>query len=1181
MAAPATFFASAAGSSASASASVSTLFETGAASSSSSDSSCNGGRFAPDVHIITDATSSMGTFLTSLKVSVVQIASLLRVLSPETRLGMRAYRDMCDRVITENIPMRSVADKGNYAALLQFAEQVVPSGGGDTPEAAKRGLYESLINQDVGKGTIVLLYADAPPHHGCNGGNTKDSNGELEKAWFVGHANGNANANGKKGSVRMWDWVHLAKAYQAVGARVFCFIGCMDACTHNFYTILSTITGGQCFRFANNPPSSATITEATMHTLMTILGCGGGDGNLASGPPGVQALGYPSVVQSLLGYRGSALSTENDSAGFLRAYPTHRATVQSKVPLISVGKIDLKELPRRFKTDAAFRDVVFEVLSLLLTDEHVMSLTTNAVFGTLWRSVCCWREDPRRDALTDVMGKVVVSPRLETADREKLGVWLANSYDQSEEIAELLTQVATERGAYPALMLSLPAQTESTPSMSASASSAASSVAAAEPMVVDESDTVVVVAGFSTAKELLEIARACDAKTMARITSLLTHLTLVSPLEESVNHNNNNSSTKTAPTTSAMARLPLALSDRDLFELLPHLMCPGTRFSLRPAIIIAALAYLADIKLLKVQAARFLQASKGKWFDKEQQENFSYGFVRLMNRLPEGLALTVEEAKLFVDLKLVAGFASNMQSSFTAVTGYKPCHTDARIPDYRITCVRCKMDRSFTLMVREKTGILRRLWSKEEEEVICTTCYHQAHPSRQPYIATVEDQRQVAEDGQKDLHGSHLTECRACHTLYAVVRTHALNVTPKCHACRFDKGVGSRITCIACRNTFADPAALFADQAATFHCGACSSAKKPVLKDYTATFQDLAATVTDLTMQRDLGVSWKTTDANKRHLVLLGQVHKLLTLAELLEVLPNVPCADLCSSASSSSSTSASAAAAATPVDTLVLDGGNCATLEPTSSSAASSTTPLWTYVGKPMLNTREIVDEINARIRSGEGQVETCYLCCQDLPCSAMSPSCGSCSTRSCTKCLAAWYGSLKPGELVLPAHLTCPFCKAAPKPFLLAKFNQEACSIRKAVTGPSGTNKLHMDFYHAWCVTCYRVKPLVERRCTDGEVPRVTAFDCTDCREERVTRAARTMQETEAAAMLDPTLMGKPCPTCKAQTSKAGGCSHMECPSPCNTHWCYQCGDAFDAAIIYKHMNQEHGNIGYEWTE
>ena len=62
----------------------------------------------------------------------------------------------------------------------------------------------------------------------------------------------------------------------------------------------------------------------------------------------------------------------------------------------------------------------------------------------------------------------------------------------------------------------------------------------------------------------------------------------------------------------AFRYLPLSLDDGTLFRLLPHLMCPGTMVTLRPAVIVAAIALVTGSAPLAPRARSFLASVKGK-----------------------------------------------------------------------------------------------------------------------------------------------------------------------------------------------------------------------------------------------------------------------------------------------------------------------------------------------------------------------------------------------------------------------------------------------------------------------------------------------------------------------------------------------------------------------------------------
>ena len=66
------------------------------------------------------------------------------------------------------------------------------------------------------------------------------------------------------------------------------------------------------------------------------------------------------------------------------------------------------------------------------------------------------------------------------------------------------------------------------------------------------------------------------------------------------------------PPEAAYRHLPLALDDGTLFRLLPHLMCPGTMVTLRPAVIMAVIAVVTESAPLAPRARTFLADVRGK-----------------------------------------------------------------------------------------------------------------------------------------------------------------------------------------------------------------------------------------------------------------------------------------------------------------------------------------------------------------------------------------------------------------------------------------------------------------------------------------------------------------------------------------------------------------------------------------
>ena len=118
-------------------------------------------------------------------------------------------------------PIDKVTNFSGYTTEMQeisaFLNGLQPSGGGDEPEATKTALNKALDMDLVNSNTIILIYADAPPHHPTTGGSS----------WAQEEKN-----------VKEKDWIRLCKLYQEKGCKVFSMINTASFRTSSFYILL-------------------------------------------------------------------------------------------------------------------------------------------------------------------------------------------------------------------------------------------------------------------------------------------------------------------------------------------------------------------------------------------------------------------------------------------------------------------------------------------------------------------------------------------------------------------------------------------------------------------------------------------------------------------------------------------------------------------------------------------------------------------------------------------------------------------------------------------------------------------------------------------------------------------------------------------------------------------------------
>lgn len=498
-----------------------------------------------DFCIVTDATGSMGTFLGALKQAIPQLQDIVRLTGCFQRVGILAYRDYCDEKLLEWSQWQEEPQQ-----LLTFASNLRAVGGGDNPEAAKTALHRLL--EVVTRPTLVLFYTDAPPHFAKTSGPNYARECEALGA----------------GS----DWVKLSRKLRQAEVRI-CPVITSDAGTVP-YAALANLTQGL----------ALTLPQADRDFILEV------------------SIG---VVLRWLGFETSHSTcyTCSDLTNITREEQL------SEVHLILTRLTSLApaltsvNLARRFKLDAAYRDLAYATLEHILTPDAVLALTYNQVFGLLWRAVCSRRDDPRRAPLIARLEDCI--RRLTGTTQITLRTWVADSYRNDEEIREVIAACPTP---FPAIILDLPERERLTP------------------------------------QDLLEVGRSCHPTALAHINRLLTNLRVVE-------------------TDPGCTYLPLALADHDFWNYLPHLMVEGTAFSLRPAVVLALVAIRTQ-SFLAERARAFLARIKGTWFDKDASENYTLDFAKLVLSVPD--VCTPEELAVIERIRRLGGLLINLRTQVSA-----------------------------------------------------------------------------------------------------------------------------------------------------------------------------------------------------------------------------------------------------------------------------------------------------------------------------------------------------------------------------------------------------------------------------------------------------------------------------------------------------------------------------------
>lgn len=715
----------------------------------------------PHIYFIMDTTGSMGSYITSLGQVLDQIFRIVRILfSGNVHLHIISYKDYCDKEV--------IAECHDNAKMQEWVkEHLKPSGGGDSPEAIKTALnilYKQVASDPTN--TIVFNYTDAPPHHSKTG----SSNIAKEKA---------AIKKEHPAPAPGFDWTDICAAFSKLAIPFYTFVATsMDAKTRSFYKML-----GDVILMPN--VNADTITKATIGVMNQLMACE----DPFKFADAFKLIQYADQLQVDYNYL-SALKNEDDCNGLL---PSNKAMVKfDEISFETVRPLDflsnvLKTLPKKLLYDEKYRDLVFAEFKHIFTEENILCISYNSVFGSIWRHLCRFREDERLNVLKNTFS--VIISNLDESKKKEMQEWLDESYDDTQEINDIIKKHIDAK------------QNESI-----------------RYMTMDAVD----MEQLPTKKELLTVAHSLYGDIIYKLQAVMTHLIVVqrekgepAPFDEKVNN--------------TYIGIPCSLNNKRFFSLLSHLIVNGTMFTLRPTLIIAMIAYLSGNVLLKERSKQILMENKGKWILLEKLEEFpefiSVPFTKLVIRCNKAMGnqlLTNDEEVFYSKLYKVYRVRLTKPKLFDIRVGFEPKKKEI-YSDFKRKCKKCNEMRSFSLML-----------PKDE----CAICKQQT---------LVEDykgcpENEALEDKAKK---SYSVSCKSCQGIYAVVEIDALNVQPKCFYCRQNTEYDQIpvINCSVCLNRFILPNPdYFGSNSAAQNkwvCACCTEDKSKAVETSNASFEEL------------------------------------------------------------------------------------------------------------------------------------------------------------------------------------------------------------------------------------------------------------------------------------------------------------------------------------------------------
>ncbi|KAE8317126.1 hypothetical protein BDV41DRAFT_526817 [Aspergillus transmontanensis] len=1060
-----------------------------------------------DLLLVVDATGSMSSFLESLRASIRQIVSMSVLTCCFSRIGLLAYRDYNTQDLLQWSGWYDASPDatGTQPDLLEIAASLQTEGNLDNPEAAKTGLAKAYELMRPDARTVILFYTDAPPHMA--------GNAQLSPLW-QGRGNDTSEhealsdptSYGGFGPV-FNDWVSACNLLRdgEKKAQVFCLLEPgMSHSLVSYYNYLCTMTQGSCILLHDSLPS--VITKVTIQILLAWMRIGKKAVEDAGEETYPQLISYPDLTGI------DSIRSERDEEACL-FFPTPGCSgpagglkIQHLSPYIMEKYIHKKGSPvadfaKLWVTDSSYKELVVKHLKHIIT-EDVTVIAVNAVFATLWRNICSDRTHPARSELLNAFS-LHVSRIKNDEDRSRMTEWLEVSYDYSGDVEELINSVP-EAERFPCVCLD--------PTLTFKHTNPIADLRGQQ----ETAD----ITKFTRA-ELLEIGRSCEPNILCRLGRVLTQLTYIESPADMPEH-------LAIMTHREVPRIPMALAkdeyNRRFWEILLHIVVPGTMLSSRPASILAALSLKLGITPLISAAEIEVLAMRDKWNNIEVPETWTVSCLSLlldadrkyqqrqaleqaMDDAGEVAAAVIKpltllkpsDRELFEKLIAYRFLELNLHTTVTAQIAWRPEKTTLPIGPL-VTCRTCQYPRSVTMMGRD------------EQCGMCLSGFPEA------YGATKEDTEQTPMTWVE----CYTPTCRAQYVVYDVGE---LRVRPKCHYCRARNA--SKPTkdaqhplhdapCVEChrclsRIIWPEPYRPANVSEADFVCPACTAGRQTVVNEETSAEQ-LAGENT---------LSWLIEDSLQPD----GHVFSNRSVYDTVSTVGP---------------------------DNFV----SRITLFPVSN-------PHLTVRGKLIQNSQTIISELQSFVSRHRSARAACSLCFSNFHPTALSSACGrqGCQERICKDCLSHWYGLNTAGRMINTAALACPFCRRFPSAKTLAKHDMgiHAVAHLQAAIEDRGT------WIYAWCQACATAKPYLERVCAQGTPAEVTSWCCEDC---FIPQNNHGSVPQNSRARL--------CPGCGVMTEKISGCGHIECEvEGCLTHWCYFCGDKFEEDAIYTHMNEAHGTI------
>ena len=552
--------------------------------------------------------------------------------------------------------------------------------------------------------------------------------------------------------------------------------------------------------------------------------------------------------------------------------------------------------------------------------------------------------------------------------------------------------------------------------------------------------------------------------------------------------------------------IPLGLRSQHFFTCLAHVISPGISVSLHSSMLIAIIAFLSNNKYLVKKARTFLETQKGKWINftkvRDLRDMLFVTTVKLVQCVPQ--FLTDEENKiydkLFQIIKLKIAFKKKILVTIPLIPNVKKI-----LHDYRFQCESCNYYRSFTLMTQ----------GEGQNQSQCSVCLIK---SDNPYLTTFSGSINSSDVGEKFQHNkSRFASCVCCYNIYEVLHWKDLNVKPECHFCRNQKP-SPFVTCSDCTNDYilSDPSLktkIGVNNEGKWICAICKNTPELAFEEISILLKDLLWN--NNKMMNIFNLPASAFNVFNYNYNLFEIFTSKVLWAKIMEMEMKMETETEMKFLEMETETETETEMKSLEMET-----------DSDSDSDSDSIKISGRLNGRKIFKIKELIETIKNIVKELYSSNILCILCLKDKECHKFAPSpCGNstCKTRICYICQKNWMRQIKPGKVVLPSHLVCPFCKMMPTETIYTKFT---CPTKELFSNKhlKYTIKL-MDpnFYYGWCKICSKFEQIREVICGGtADVPYSTYdnFICKKCKETelRYHRAELPPRSAPALVRLTP---------------------------------------------------------------